>query len=117
MAFGSQKSTTRRSGKIDVLIACRVPARNGTHTTSTRRAGSGMRLKILLCTQLAPARHVVQVGEKSKTRRGWPSSRLNCDFKVLTVVSEMTPPWDGVLAGPLLEAEVHKASRKPAAIA
>src|SRR5262245_27408010 len=115
MAFGSQKSATRRSGKIDGLIACLVPARNGTHTTSTRRAGSDMRLKILLCTQLAPARHVVQVGEKSKTRRGCPSSRLNCDFKALTVVSDITPPPDGALAAPRLDAaDVHEASKKAA---
>src|SRR5262249_57423899 len=82
----------RRSGNTDELTAPRDPPRNGTHTTSTRSAGSAILLKMLLCTQLAPARHVVQVGEKIRTRRGCPSSRLNSDFSVEIWFSDMTPP-------------------------
>ena len=78
----SHRLVTRVSGKTDGLIAFRVPLRKGTQTTNTRRAGFASRLRMLLCTQLAPARHVAQVGEKIKTRRGWPSSRLNSDFSV-----------------------------------
>jgi len=74
------------------LIALREPPRNGTHTTNTRRAGSGFLLKMLLCTQLAPARHVSQVGEKISTSRVWPSVRLNSDLRVEMAFSEMTPP-------------------------
>src|SRR5262249_57152533 len=72
----------------------------GTQTTRTRRAGSGMLLKILLCTQLAPARHVVQVGEKISTRRGCPLSRLNSDLSVEIPVSEITPPLRAAEPGP-----------------
>src|SRR5262249_58233884 len=69
-------------------------------TTRTRRAGSGMLLKMLLCTQLAPARHVVQVGDKISTRRGCPLSRLNTDLSVEIPVSEMTPPVREAEPGP-----------------
>src|SRR6516165_5049920 len=72
-------------------MAPRVPWRNGTHTTNTRSAGSGFLLKMLFCTQLAPARHVIQVGEKISTSRVWPSARLNSDLRVEIVFSEMTP--------------------------
>ena len=72
------------------MIAPREPSRNGTHTTNTRREGSGFLLKMLLCTQLAPARHVGQVGEKISTSRGWPSARLNSDLRVEMAFSEMT---------------------------
>jgi hypothetical protein len=47
---------------------------------------------MLLCTQLAPARHVSQVGEKISTSRVWPSARLNSDLRVEMAFSEMTPP-------------------------
>ena len=46
---------------------------------------------MLFCTQLAPARHVIQVGEKISTSRVWPSARLNSDLRVEIVFSEMTP--------------------------
>src|SRR6516225_3539643 len=77
---------------------------------------------MLLCTQLAPARHVAQVGEKISTRRGCPLSRLNSDFKVEIRFSARTPPLceeepgpgeaaPGPVAGPAGE---HDASAKPA---
>src|SRR5262249_61642304 len=59
-----------------------------------------MLLKMLLCTQLAPARHVVQVGDKISTRRGCPLSRLNTDLSVDIPVSEMTPPVREAEPGP-----------------
>src|SRR5215467_9870383 len=116
---------TRLSGKIDELIAPREPPRNGTHTTSTRSAGSAVRLKMLLCTQLAPARQVAQVGEKISTRRGWPLSRLNSDLKVEIPVSDTTPPLRDAVPGPLDAAPgplvgapgEHDASTEPAATA
>src|SRR5690242_7420565 len=80
---------------------------------------------MLLCTQLAPARQVIQVGEKISTRRGCPLSRLNSDFKVEIPVSEMTPPFreatplsGEVVPGPAAGgADVHDARTKPAAAA
>jgi hypothetical protein len=73
---------------------------------------------MLLCTQLAPARHVVQVGEKISTRRVWPSSRLNNDFKVEMSFSEMTLPLrevdPGLVAG---AADVHAARSRAATAA
>src|SRR5215831_11384898 len=77
---------------MDGLIAPRVPWRNGTHTTNTRSEGSWFRLKMLFCTQLAPARHAIQVGEKISTSRVWPSAALNSDLRVEMALSEMTPP-------------------------
>ena len=116
-APGSHKLVTRPSGKIAGLIAPRDPPRNGTHTTSTRSAGSAIRLKMLLCTQLAPARHVAQVGEKINTRRVSPSSLLNTDFKVEMSFSDMTLPLrdaaPGLAAG---AADVHDARTTAAAI-
>jgi hypothetical protein len=47
---------------------------------------------MLFCTQLAPARHVIQVGEKISTSRVWPSARLNSDLRAEMAFSEMTPP-------------------------
>src|SRR5215472_625671 len=82
MAVPSQKLVTRLPGKIDGLIAARVPLRNGTHITKTRRPGPAVLLKMLPCTQLAPARHVGQVGEKMRISLVCPSSRLNSDFRV-----------------------------------
>ena len=124
-ACWSHRLVTRVSGKTDGLIAPRDPLRNGTHTTSTRSAGSAILLKMLLCTQLAPARHVGQVGEKISTRRGCPLSRLNSDFRVAILVSEMTPPLreaallpGEVAPGPAAgDADVHDARTKPAAAA
>src|SRR5262249_7454241 len=46
---------------------------------------------MLFSTQLAPARHVIQVGEKISTSRVWPSARLNSDLRVEMAFSEMTP--------------------------
>jgi len=57
---------------------------------------------MLLCTQLAPARHVIQVGEKISTSRVWPLARLNSDLRVEMAFSEMTPPGRDV-APPGLE--------------
>src|SRR5262249_61465640 len=99
-AFWPRGLVTGRAGRTDGLIAPRDPPRKGTQTTRTRRAGSGMLLKILLCTQLAPARHVVQVGEKISTRRGCPLSRLNSDLSVEIPVSEITPPLREAEPGP-----------------
>src|SRR5215469_14441630 len=90
IAVPSQKLVTRLPGKIDGLIAVRVPPRNGTQITNTRRPESAVRLKILLCTQLAPARHVGQVGEKMRISRVSPSSRLNCAFSVSMLFRAMT---------------------------
>src|SRR5215472_6758078 len=110
MAFPSHKLVTLRSGNTDGLIACRVPDTNGSHTTSTRRLGSDILLKMLLCTQLAPARHVPQVGDNKSSNRGCPASRLNSDFNVEILVREMTRPL-GALDRLSLEAtEVHEAS-------
>jgi len=105
---------TRRSGNTDGLIASRVPDMNGTQTTRTRSAGSGILLKVLLCTQLASARHVIQVGEKSSNSRGWPAERLNSDFNVEIVVSEITLALGAAAADPWPEADVHEASRNNA---
>lgn len=80
-------AAVREDGWID---RARVPWRNGTQTTNTRSAGSGFLLKMLFCTQLAPARHVIQVGEKISTSRVWPSARLNSDLRVEMAFSEMT---------------------------
>ena len=74
------------------MIAFRVPLRNGTQTTYTRRAGFVFLLKMLLCTQLAPARHVGQVGEKIRISRGWPESWLNNVLRVVMRFSVMTLP-------------------------
>src|SRR5689334_13195558 len=91
---------------------------NGTHTTSTRSAGSGIGVKMLLCTQLAPARHVIQVGDRISTRRGCPPSRLNSVFRVEIAVSETTPPLrDAALAPPAGGAAEHDARTRPAAAA
>src|SRR5215471_18568765 len=91
---------------MDGLIAPRLPCINGTHTTNTRSAGSGFLLKTLFCTQLAPARHVIQVGEKISTSRGRPSARLNSDLRVEMAFSAMTPPGREVAAGPAAAAGV-----------
>jgi hypothetical protein len=64
---------------------------------------------MLLCTQLAPARHVIQVGENNSNRRGRPASRLNSDFNVEIRVSEMTRPLGAALARLWLE-DVQEAS-------
>lgn len=82
------------------MIACRVPDMKGTHTTITRRLGSDILLKMLLCTQLAPARHVIQVGENKSSKRGCPASRLNSDFNVEILVREMTRLLGVALARP-----------------
>src|SRR5215472_7392929 len=115
MAVPSQKLVTRLPGKIDGLIAARVPSRNGTQITNTRRVGSAALLKMLLCTQLAPARHVGQVGEKIRIRRVRPSSRLNSDFSASILVSVMTLPLPTLLdvAGVPLTApdDAHEASK------
>jgi hypothetical protein len=55
---------------------------------------------MLLCTQLAPARHVIQVGESNSSNRGCPASRLNSDFNVEIVVSVVTLPLIGAAAAP-----------------
>jgi hypothetical protein len=101
---------------------------NGTQTTNTRSVGSGFRLKMLFCTQLAPARHVIQVGEKISTSRVCPSARLNSDLRVEMAFSAMTPPGREVVAGPAAavdapgagvpgavdtEDEEHEASTRP----
>src|SRR5262249_12500520 len=99
-AFWPRGLVTGRAGRRGGWLARRDPPRKGTQTTRTRRAGSGMLLKILLCTQLAPARHVVQVGEKISTRRGCPLSRLNSDLSVEIPVSEITPPLREAEPGP-----------------
>src|SRR5262252_3245433 len=113
---------------MDGLIEPRVPCMNGTHTTNTRSAGSGFRLKMLFCTQLAPARHPIQVGEKISTSRVWPSARLNSDLRVEMAFSEMTPTgrevspdWPGAVdtAGAVVpggvdtEDEEHETIRRP----
>jgi hypothetical protein len=54
---------------------------------------------MLFCTQLAPARHVIQVGEKISTSRVWPSARLNNDLRVEMAFSATTPPGREVAAG------------------
>ena len=73
---------------------------------------------MLLCTQLAPARHVVQVGEKISTRRGCPLSRLNRRFRVEIPVSETTPPLREAAPGPAgAVADEQDARTKPAAAA
>src|SRR2546425_9804492 len=68
---GSVKTLCERSA--DALFA----PRNGTQTAYTRRFAAGSVSKISLCTQLAPARHVVQVGESSRMRRTVLESWLN----------------------------------------
>src|SRR5215469_5206059 len=113
---------------MDGLIEPRVPCMNGTHTTNTRSAGSAFLLKMLFCTQLAPARHVIQVGEKISTSRVWPSARLNSDLRVEMAFSEMTPtgrevspdragavdtPGTGVPGGADTEDEEHATIRRP----
>ena len=98
MAVPSQKLVTRLSGKIDGLIAARVPLRNGTQITNTRSSEFAVLLKMLLCTQLAPARHVGQVGEKMRISRACPSLRLNNDFSVPMLFSAKAPPWPALLA-------------------
>src|SRR5262249_27314536 len=91
-ASWSHRLVTRRSGKTEGLIAPRDPPRNGTQTTSTRSAGAAIPLKMLLCTQLAPARPVAQVGEKIRTGRGCPLWGLTSDFSVEIWSGDMTPP-------------------------
>jgi len=54
--------------------ACWVPALKGTQMVYTRRFEVPNFCRISLCTQLAPARHVVQVGEISKIKRTFPES-------------------------------------------
>jgi hypothetical protein len=119
----SHRLVTRASGKTDGLIAFRVPFRNGTQTTNTRRAGLASRPRMLLCTQLAPARHVGQVGEKSKISRGWPASRLNSVLSVVMWFSVMTLPAceiarpcpDDEEAG--VSVDAHPAKARTAAVA
>jgi hypothetical protein len=87
---------------------------------------------MLFCTQLAPARHVIQVGEKISTSRVWPSARLNSDLRVEMAFSAMTPPGRDVAAGRAAGADVpdadapgavdagdweHETSRRPATTA
>jgi len=69
IAFWSHRSVTRLSARIDGLTALRVPPTNGTQIAKIRSRGSWLWLKMLLCTQLAPARHAGQVGEKISTSR------------------------------------------------
>src|SRR5215469_5944865 len=116
MAVPSQKLVTRLPGKIDGLIAARVPLRNGTQITNTRRPGSVARLKMLLCTQLAPARHAGQVGEKMRISRVCTSSRLNSDFSVSILFSVTTLAL--LPAAPLLAVpeDAHE-DRKPGSTA
>jgi hypothetical protein len=61
---------------------------------------------MLFCTQLAPARHVIQVGEKISTSRVWPSARLNSDLRVEMAFSAMTPPGREAAAGRAAAADV-----------
>src|SRR5215469_5041757 len=119
MAAPSQKLVTRLSGKIDGLIAVRVPLRNGTHITNTRRPGSDVLLKMLLCTQLAPARHVGQVGEKTRISRVCPSSRSNSAFSVSMLFSAMTLllPLLAAAAPPLAVPDAAHDARKPGSAA
>src|SRR5262249_16408167 len=112
-AFWPRGLVTGRAGRRGGWLARRDPPRKGTQTTRTRRAGSGMLLKILLCTQLAPARHVVQVGEKISTRRGCPLSRLNSDLSVEIPVSEITPPLPQAAPRPRRAAPASSAGRPP----
>jgi hypothetical protein len=70
---------------------------------------------MLLCTQLAPARHVVQVGERIITRRGCPLSRLNSVFSVEIELSEMTLPLRELVLAPPGGADEHDARTRPAA--
>src|SRR5437773_2746547 len=82
---------------------------------------------MLFCTQLAPARHVTQVGEKISTSRVWPSARLNSDLRVEMESSAMTPPGREVAAGAAAAADapgaadpgdwVQETSRRPEATA
>jgi hypothetical protein len=68
---------------------------------------------MLLCTQLAPARHVIQVGENNISRRGCPASRLKSDFNTEILVSEITLPLCPALAGRWPEvAEVQDVSTR-----
>jgi len=97
---------------------------NGTQTAKTRNRGSGIWLKMLLCTQLAPARHVGQVGENISTSRGWPSVRLNKARKVDIWFGAMTRPLvaprpAGAEAPGLLTAgcEVQDAASEPSTTA
>jgi len=55
---------------------------------------------MLLCTQLAPARHVIQVGENNSSSRGCPASRLNSDFNVEILVSVVTRLLCGAAVAP-----------------
>jgi hypothetical protein len=78
---------------------------------------------MLFCTQLAPARQVIQVGDKISTSLVWPSARLNSDLRVEMAFSEMTPLGREVAAGPAVGADVpgavdagdgeHETSRRP----
>lgn len=92
--------------------------------TNTRKAGSGFVLMMLFCTQLAPARHVIQVGEKMSTSRGWPPARLNSDRRAAILFSD----WTGTAAGPAADRTddpgtdgawlaVHEQASKPTATA
>jgi hypothetical protein len=77
---------------------------------------------MLLCTQLAPARQVVQVGEKINTSRVWPSARLNSDLRAEMAVSETMarelvpgrPAGAGVPAAVDAGDAEHEASTNPA---
>ena len=70
-----------------------VPARKGTHIANTRRFGDEYFSRISLCTQLAPARHVVQVGEINKISRVFPASVLNRCRSSATFLSSITPAF------------------------
>jgi hypothetical protein len=76
--FGSQNCLARASGILRSVLqlgARQSVGRIGSQTTSTRSSGSGFCFRICSAAE-APRRHVIQVGDKSKTRRG-PSIDLS----------------------------------------
>ena len=88
---GSQNWRARLSGILASVLrrgARESVASIGSHTTSTRREGSGLRCKSCSVAE-APRRQVDQVGERRSTSRG-PSGKLSKDCSKATKFPEVS---------------------------
>ncbi len=84
------KEAQRKGALIDGSMASSEPPRKGSHTAYTAISDCRLFSRISDCTQLAPARHVTQVGESRRTRRTFPASALNPFRSCDTFSNEVT---------------------------
>src|SRR5712691_9333594 len=92
----------------------RLAPRNGTHTTYTRKEAVGFAPRISFRTQLAPARHVAQVGDRRRTNRTDPASLLklvlsvSMEFRSRTGAADSLPLAVSVVLCPRVQAVARR---------